>query len=202
MQSLVILTTLLAFVYEASSFGIQVPAGGKSCFFREIHASSHVSLHYVARETINIYVRFPSGSDVYSKTAVLQGEHSFDAEEDGPYQICVSTDPMRRLPTITKFRFLVFHPDVFSPDIAGSTQVFDARMLIHEVSKTSQKVLYTTHLYSDTATATDDTLKSSVALTGRLAALQCIAVLVVALAQVTYIRNLLAATRSRLQRMV
>lgn len=195
-------TVLLALTHGSRSFGIQVPAGGKSCFFREIHSSSHVSLHYVARETINVLVKSPSGSEIHSQTSVQQGDHSFDAQEDGPYEICVSTEAMRRIPTITKFQFLVFHPDVFSPDIAKSTQVFDARMLTHDVSKTAKKVLYATHMYSDTASATDETLKSSIALTGRLAALECIAVLVVALAQVTYIRNMLSATRSKLQRMV
>lgn len=193
---------ILAFFQGVHTFGIQVPAGGKSCFFREIHSASHVSLHFVARETISVLFKSPSGSEIYSQASIVEGDHSFDAKEDGPYEICVSTDSMRRTPTITKFRFLILHPDVFGPDIAKSTQVFDARMLTHDASKVAQRVLYASKSYSDTASATDETLKRSIALTSRFAALEGIAVLVVALAQVTYIRNLLSATRSKLKRIV
>ncbi|CDF32844.1 unnamed protein product [Chondrus crispus] len=193
---------LAAILSVALSFGIQVPAGEKSCFYRELRSNMHVSLHYVARETVSIAVQAPSKEGIYSKTSVLQGEHSFNAKEDGPYQFCVSTDSTRRAPTIAKFRFLAFPPDVFNSDIAKSTQAFDARMLTLELSKISDKVLYSAHLYADTTSATDETLKSSIALTGRLAALECVAVLVVALAQVKYVRNILSATRSKVQRMV
>lgn len=197
-----VLLALTALLTMASSFGIQVPAGQASCFYREVHSNMPVSLHYVARETVSVVVQSPSKETLYSKTLVLQGEYTFTAKEDGPYQICVSTDLMRRSPTIVKFRFLVFHPDVFNSDIAKSTQAFDTHMLTLEISKISDKALYAAQMYEDTTSTTDETLKRSIALTGRLAALECLAVFVVALAQVKYVRNILSATRQKVQRMV
>lgn len=201
----VLVAILAAFLVleHADAFGIQVPAGGmESCFFREIYASSHVSVHFVARETVTVNIKNPSGNMLYTKRSAVQGEYTFDAREDGPYHICIATDIMRRVPTTTKFRFLVLNQEIKSSDLPSSVQTFDVRNLCLDVFNLSEKALYATHLYSDTATTTDETMLSSAALAGRLAALQCVAVLVTALSQITHIRKILSLSRSKLQRMV
>lgn len=201
LQRLLLFTAAMFPAVQA--FGVQVPAGGlTNCFLREIHSSSHVSVHYVAGETINVSIKSPSGTAIHTQSSILQGEYTFDAQEDGAYQFCLSTDPLRRTPIMTKFRFLVLSPEIFSPDIAQSNQVANARNLCQNVTSLSKQVLYLTHLYSDTAIATDDALKSSIALSGRLSALECVAVLLVALSQVTHFRNMLSVSRAKMQRMV
>lgn len=205
MMSVAMLSVLFTLLGPSTvnAFGIQVPAGGRAtCFYREIHAESRVSVHFVAREIVNVNVKDTSGSVLYIKQGALEGQHTFTAQEDGPYHICVSTDAKRRAPTMTKFRFLVIHPRLVTSDIADSEQASSAKLLSQEILKQSEKALYATHLYSDTAAETDATLVSSIALTGRFAALECVSVLVVTLSQITYIRNLLVATRSKLRRVV
>lgn len=194
---------LLCFFSGAEAFGIEVPAGGvSSCFFREIHASSRVTVHYSARETVIVNVKSPTGTVLHSNETALNGEHTFTSEEDGPYEICVSMDAQRRLPTVAKFRFLVLNEDELNPDIADKHQVTKVERMCHKVEFLAQRALYDTHLYSDTAVETDETLRRSTALAGRLAALEFVAALIVSLSQITHFRRMLVVTRSKLQRMV
>ncbi|PXF49537.1 Transmembrane emp24 domain-containing protein 6 [Gracilariopsis chorda] len=185
------------------AFGIQIPPGGmEHCFFREVHVNDHVYVHYVARETINISVKDGNERILYQKKSVVQGSFDFAAQEDGSYRICLSVELMRRKPTIAKFRFLVVDPSVLGDKVATSGQAHKANHLSNKVKSLSDQVLFRTHLYSDTAYETDETLKSSVTLAARMVALECVAALLAAISQVSYIRKVLFASRSRRQRMV
>lgn len=185
------------------AFGIQIPPGGmEHCFFREVHTNDHVYVHYVARETINISVKDANGHVLYQKTSVVQGSFDFSAQDYGSYRICLSVELMRRKPTIAKFRFLVVDPSVLSDKVATSGQANTANRLSNKVKSLSDQVLFRTHLYSDTAHETDETLKSSITLAARMVAVECVAALLAAVSQVSYIRKVLFASRSRRQRMV
>lgn len=199
--SLTAISLLFAFLPHFLAFEVQVPASGvASCFLREIHSSSHVSVHYTSPDAVHVNIKTPSGEILHSERSTKQGEYTFDAKEDGSYQICVSTDRIRRLPTT--FRFSFWNPSMLSSDVAQSRQVDGARNLCAQIAVLSRNALHATHLYSHTAIATDNILKSSIALTGRLAAIKCVAVLVVALGQITHVRRILAVARSKLQRLV
>ncbi|CAN8061509.1 unnamed protein product [Agarophyton chilense] len=200
---LLTLAVALGCAPTAHSFGIHIPPGGmEHCFFREVHANYHIYIHYVARETINIKLMDTNDKVLYAKRSVLQGSFDFQVIEDGSYRICLSVEQMRRKPTITKFRFLVVDPNISSDKIATLEQVHTATKLCDDVKKLSDRVLFRTHLYSDTALETDEVLKSSISLTGRLVALECVAALLAAVSQVSYVRKMLWSSRSRLQRMV
>lgn len=193
--------TLIVLLPHILAFEVQIPAGGiASCFLREIHSSSHVSVHYTSPHAVHVNIKTPSGEILHSERSTKQGQHTFDATEDGSYQICVATDRIRRLPTT--FRFSFWNPRMLSPDVAQSHQVDGARNLCAQIAALSRSALHAARLYSHTAIATDNILKSSVALTGRLAVIKCVAVLVVALSQITHVRRILLVARSKLQRTV
>lgn len=198
-----VLFLILAYISLCESFGIQIPAGGmQHCFFREVHSGYHVFAHFVARETINVKILNTDQHVIYEKSSIPQGSFNFEAKDDGSYQICLSVDPMRRQPTITKFRFLVVHPNVLDGKVATSGQADHSKQLCDQIDNVSEQVLFKTNLYSDKASVTDEILKSSIALAGRLVAMECVAALVGALFQVSYIRRMLSASRSKTQRMV
>lgn len=185
------------------SFGIQIPAGGmENCFFREVHSSSRVSFHYTARETINITLKDPNGAVIHEKRSVLKGQFTFDASKDGSYQVCLSTGPMRRMPTITKFRFLVFDANMLDADVAQLSQVHHIRKLCKLVVKTSEKVRSASQLLSDSASKTNESLRKSISLAATCITLECIVALIVALTQHSHVRNLLSASRAKRLRMV
>ena len=192
-----------ALVQQARSFGVHIPSGGTGqCFFREVHTSSQVSIHFVAREAINVDIRDPHGQVFYNKRGVLRGEHTFNARDDGGYQICVSADLAHHLSTTAKFRFLVFDRSIIMGQIADVKQVNGAQKVCDDIMGTAEKVLYAAHTYADTANQTDESLESSIDLAKRLVALECVAALVLALSQITYVRSMLSASRSRLHGLV
>lgn len=196
-----VLPLFLTLLQHIIAFQVQIPADGvTTCFFREIHSSSHVFVHYSSPDPVHVNIKAPSAEILYSERSTNNGEYTFDATEDGSYQICVSTDRIRRIPTT--FRFYFWNPHILSPDIAQSHQVEGARNLCTEIATSSRNALRATHIYSDTAIATDNILRTSVTLAGRLAVIKCLAVLVVALSQITHIRRILVVARAKLQRTV
>jgi len=193
---------LLLFLVCVNGFGVEIPAGRETCFFREIHSSVEVTVSYVARETIDVIISDPTDTQIFRKRSVLEGEHTFITEHDGAYQICVGTETKRRAPTITHFRFLITDHRIPRDQLATKGQTFSAEQICREIIRVAESVLFAAQVYSDANSGSLIDIKASSSLVRKLVVLQFVAVLAVALAQITFIRKVLSTGRGKLQRIV